>query len=301
MAIYSAESVQKRQGQLSPDDFRHDYSTYYETEVSDSPSAGRSFLAQVLLEDMCVQLQNQLDEGIPLEEISIRVINIGSGRQILEQELQNIPLYQELQPYITYITGDIADIHSQQLLAPEVAQHVQLDGSQLPLANSSFDIAFSCMAIDFMPREAFEEAHRVLKASGTFMAALHHPDLINIAMAGASALQQKYRTVTQKLKHGKGSRKYNQYLNEKRDIERQLADSIFLLQNFPHHIFYSTEEIYEHFASIFDTDEFSISVSEHSNRNTDNTVIGEQIDLPSVEPNHCENGWYFVKVTAKQV
>jgi SAM-dependent methyltransferase len=301
MAIYTAESRQRFQGRLTPEEFKHDYSSYYETETSDSPSVGRAFLAHMLLEDMCSQLHRQIEAGVPMQEISISVLNVGSGRQILEQELQNEPLYQKIKPYIIYITGDIADIHSDQLLAPDVAQHVQFDGSQLPLANESIDIAFSCMAIDFMPREAFQEAHRVLKAGGTFMAALHHPDLIDIAMASASTLRKKYRTITQKLKHGKGSRKYEQYLNEKRDIERQLQDSLFLLQNFPHHIFYSTEEIYDHFATVFDTEAFSISVSEHSNRSDDFQVVGEQINLPDIGPNHTENGWYFVKVEAKQV
>lgn len=297
--VATTESRHTLQGQLSPDDFRHDYSTYYETERSDSPSAGRSFLTSLVLEDMCQQLNEQLDNGIPLHDISITVLNIGAGRQILELELEDEPLYQELQPYVRYISGDIADIDSDQLLAPQVAEHVQLDGSNLPLASKSVDLAFSCMAIDFMPREAFEEAHRVLKEGGTFMAALHHPDLINIAMSGATALRQKYRSINQKLKHGKSSKKYHQYLEEKRDIERQLTDSLFLLQNFPHHIFHSTDEIYDHFASIFDEDDFAISVSEHSNRNGSGEIIGDQIELPDVGPNQYENGWYFVKVSAR--
>jgi SAM-dependent methyltransferase len=294
------ESRRSLEGPLSPDDFRHDYGTYYKTETSDSPSAARSFLGRILLENMYQQFIKQLENGVPLHDISITVLDIGAGRQILERELQDKPLYQKLQPYLRYISGDIADIDSDQLLAPRVAQHVQLNGANLPIASNSVDLAFSCMAIDFMPREAFEETHRVLKDGGTFMAALHHPDLISIALSGATALQKKLRSINQKLKHGTSSRRYPEYLKERETIERQRTNSLFLLQNFPHHIFHGTDEIYEYFASIFDKDAFAISVSEHSNSTRSSTqVIGDQIALPDVKPNPYENGWYFVKVAAR--
>jgi len=48
----------------------------------------------------------------------------------------------------------------------------------LPFSNKYFGLVISHHAIDFMPREAFSEARRVLGPKGTAIFYFHHPNLL---------------------------------------------------------------------------------------------------------------------------
>lgn len=126
-----------------------------------------------------------------------RVLNVGSGAQLLEREL--IQTHRQgddprLLKEIRFFTVDIAQINKDKLKAqkhrpaedkPGGVFHVQADSEALPFRDGDFGMLVSNMAIDMMPRTAFAEASRVLTKGGKFIFTFHHPDMMRDVAAKA--------------------------------------------------------------------------------------------------------------------
>lgn len=144
---------------------RESYSIYYESNRDDSPPESRYSLAS-RLEPIFSQLPD-----------SSFVLDIGAGRGIFEAEHAD---RLTKGGRIKIITADIADLSPEQLLYAKNTDlaHIQGSGTKLPFKDNTFSSGFSNLAIDFMPKEALEEFHRVLKPGSQASINLHHPDTI---------------------------------------------------------------------------------------------------------------------------
>lgn len=247
---------------MSPANFAADYTRYYAQETNDSPELSRQHLIDRLLTFAEKMLETQPQ---------ISILDIGAGRQVLENELQKEPRFKRIQSRVKIVTLDIAKLSASQLLAKDVL-HVTADGSQLPFASGFFDIVYSSMAIDFMPRHrAFSEVRRVVKPHGKLVINFHHPDLIAIKEREKIGLRHQLKQVQRRIKqiqtYGKNSSKLDQRISaqeSERDKLQRHIDHItaFFGQIFPELIFESVDEIIETMTKYFPhalikVDEFS--------------------------------------------
>lgn len=151
----------KRMEGREPTDYMFYYSEYYQECKEDSPDRARRSLIRRLNSHLSSLPKNPL------------VLDIGSGRQILEYEYKR----QFGKPFpCKIITLDIANLSQKQLLTDY--PHIQADCSHLPLADNSVEMVISNMALDFMPPEAIQEVNRILVPDGHALFNFHHPNLI---------------------------------------------------------------------------------------------------------------------------
>lgn len=251
----------------SPDQFQSSYTQYYRHHDSDSHVETRAHLQEKLLDWI---------EHLLYTQETVSILDLGSGKQIFEKELEQSPRFQKCKERINLITVDIALLEKDQLFTDW--PHIVADACTIDFPPGSFDIIFSCMAIDFMPREIFRKVHTLLRKTGVFLVNYHHPDLINITKKNKLYCEEEYaaaaRVVANKIKYK--SRNSIDKAIEKRDRAKiQLNDVEFILQNFPQLIFHNVEEIFVFLSQEFP--EFQISVEEHTNGN-------------------FKNGWFFSQV-----
>lgn len=116
------------------------------------------------------------------------VLNIGSGRQLLE--FQIMTNYKDKSDKrkkrnVDFYTMDIADIEKDALMAsnkfPRV-HHLQGDASQLRYVGG-YGAVVSSMALDFMPREALSGVAAALAPKGKCIFTLHHPSMMRQILA----------------------------------------------------------------------------------------------------------------------
>lgn len=257
---------------LTPAEFRNCYTTYYALRSEDSPYASRAFLISKICEEVRCQMEHKKNEGTSLSDHKIRMLSLGAGIQILEKEMQRA-LPEEMLQSLEIITLDIADIDSKQLLAGNYS-HATADGSVLPFTSDSFDIVYSNMAIDFMPRQAFEEAYRVLDSDGTLLVNFHHPNLITINRLKIDEVAHRLRSAQQKIRNGRKSSHYSEYVAKFEAVLLEYNDVKFVLTEFPNHIFHSVREIDDYFTSNL-------------------SFTGVQIEEHTGKPG--ENGWFFLR------
>lgn len=225
--------------QYTPNQFREEYSAYYADSSPDCQSDSPRDSRRQLIKDLILTIEQKL-----VTQDKLYILDIGAGKQILEKELSAHPSYTSIdQDKLILVTADIADLQGDDLLAPNIASHTQLSGHQLPFKAGTFDIILSNMAIDFMPKSSFNELSRVLKPDGSVLINFHHPDLIKIAELDFPQLQQKVRSKAKKVKFGQKSAQIEQHRLALKRAQQELQDAIFILNHFPHHIFYSIEEI----------------------------------------------------------
>lgn len=151
----------------------------------DSPERSRTRMIRNLIDVLLTGIPNN------------RVINIGSGPQILEHQIMKGYAVSasaigrsagmergEFLSQFTFITVDIADIRKRDLMAlrlPNV-MHTQADALSLNFRDGTFGAVISNLCIDFIPRTDFDlpytEAKRVLATDGTALFNFHHPAMI---------------------------------------------------------------------------------------------------------------------------
>ncbi len=150
---------------------RRHYSIDYTIDAEDSSVLERQQLITTL---------EKVVSGILKEKQKAIILDVGSGRQILEKELMDFS--DKIRSFIQegkviIVSLDIADLTSRQLLTN--LPHVQGNAHHLPFTTESMDLIVSNMAIDFADhQQAFSEVLRVLKNDGYFIGNFHHPDLI---------------------------------------------------------------------------------------------------------------------------
>ena len=266
-----------RTNSCSPDMFKSWYSDYYLHENEDSPIQSRKFLGDKIISSVKHLLNQQRaeepncsKEKLPL----VTVLSIGAGKQVLEQEIEKSPQWQEISPWVLLVTLDIATLNQAQLLS-SIASHIVADGSQVPFADDHFDLVYSNMAIDFMPEDAFSEVVRILKNDGTFLANLHHPNLIQIARSQMYEIKSTIHTCNQKLKHGGNSKVREKYAKRLTEALVEYRSAQFILNYFPQLVFENAKEIEDFVSGKFTVE--SLTVEEHQNRP------------------HA-NGWFYVEV-----
>lgn len=193
---------------LSPRILGAQYTEYYETEMQDSPEASISRMVNLLIPVISERLRSAQN---------VIILDVGSGRQILEQALFSDRRFKSFSKRVKIISMDIASLTKQQLFEANRVTHLQACGSSLPIANHAVDIAVSNLALDLMPQASFGELKRVIKTDGTVVLTFHHPNLIEIARMRLPLLLHNLRTVVQKLRHGKNSSKLGKY-HENREV-----------------------------------------------------------------------------------
>ncbi len=100
-----------------------------------------------------------------------KILDIGSGKQILEQEMGKCGKTLQI------MTLDIADLERGQLLG-NPSLHMQANGCRLPFPDCTFNIGISNLALDLMPPEAIDELYRVLEFGGHAILNLNHSSLL---------------------------------------------------------------------------------------------------------------------------
>lgn len=249
---------------FTPEMFKNQYSQYYLEHESDSPSSSREFLVERIIENAQCILSGRSD---------CTMFSLGAGRQIVEAELQEQEVFKIIAPLVNVVTADIATLDKNMLLS-NAAAAIQADGQYLPFADESFDMVYSNMAVDFMPRTVFPEIERVLRPRGIVLINFHHPNLIAIAQSATQMLCRKIHTLKQKIRFS-NKEKYREQLSE---VIRQKVDAEFVLNNFPYHIFHSVQEIQQYFSSTrFEVEE-----------------------ITEYEGSSGENGWFYLKARKKK-
>lgn len=137
------------------------YSRLYQGQKHDSPS------------ESMVLLRRRVRKNINRLGSTDWVLDLGAGRQIFERGYRSA--FGEFPCGV--VTIDIAEIQRVKLLSKGRYSHIRGDGSILPFEDETFSLAFSNMAIDFMPAEAKGELRRVLKSNSLVHLNLHHPSL----------------------------------------------------------------------------------------------------------------------------
>jgi ubiquinone/menaquinone biosynthesis C-methylase UbiE len=247
---------------------KDEYTTYYAHFDSDSPVEARSFLRERLLITIEKKLQKQE---------TVLVLDMGAGKQIFEQETALNSRFKKIKDKVTWITIDISSISENNMLALDTAYAVQANGAELPFATNHFDIVFSSMAIDFMPRTSFNEVKRVTKDDGEFLVNLHHPNLISLAQLSLPAVLRKLQS-TRKNYQNKvryKSRKIHKAKDKFDKAQIEFNDIQFVLNHFPAHAFHQIEDIVDFLSTIFENGQITVSEQENTTG---------------------RNGWYFAQV-----
>ncbi len=155
-----------------------EYTHYYQYYNADSHPSQRTIIIEQI--HKLIESKEKTNPEQKGEPTPLRILDIGSGPQVLEREL--FAKYPELKGVVSIITLDIASIQSIRLEAR--LPHTQADAAHLPFKNSSFDLVISNMALDFVApqgdkrrEQLFQEIYRVLKPEGKLIATLHHPSL----------------------------------------------------------------------------------------------------------------------------
>lgn len=240
---------------MQPSQMQTEYTDYYKHHDSDSPEKSRQYLICKLLPVIREKLKNQP---------RITILDVGSGKQIFEKEAQEHQELASMQERIDWFTIDIATLSSKSLLST-IAEHVQANGAELPFADNTFDVIFSSMAVDFMPRSTFLEIQRVAKSSADVLINFHHPDLIERARAkrfsANSELSKARRRLNQKIRFSTNKSKIDTLKRKVEIAELQVKDIQFVLYNFPEHVFSCVEEIeaflLEHLGKCVSLNEYS--------------------------------------------
>lgn len=185
--------------------YRSFYSALYATgDREDSPTESRTGLG------------NRLNQHAQLLGINDRILDVGAGAQILEAEGVN----QYTRTKMTTI--DIADLGRQQLLTDDVP-HAQANGCKLPFANGAFPVVASNLAVDFMPKDAYQELLRVTRQDGKVLLNLHHPSL-KPSEAEQLLLAQIAKKNRQEIRYGRVPRVENQLSERALRWRNHLAD-----------------------------------------------------------------------------
>jgi len=228
---------------MSPSQFGAEYTEYYHYQDSDSPERARKYLIEQLI--IAIKQKLQLQE-------QVTILDIGAGKQKLEAELQATNDFIEIQEKVKIITLDIAHFDGEKSLLAKEILHLEANGAELPFADHTFDIVFSCMAIDFMPRlETFSELKRVLKLDGSACINFHHPSLMVAAESQMQVVRKERRTAMQKIRFAQNSKKYSQYEEKLEQVAIEIRDIQFILYVFPHLVFYSTQDIIFFLRTVF--------------------------------------------------
>jgi len=236
------------------DEMLKDYTEYYQFHDSDSPLEARAFLRSALLNSISKKLEKQS---------KVTILDMGGGKQIFEQEAGCDKSFAKILNRVSWVTIDISAIPRDKMLATSVAEPTQANGAELPFGSNIFDIIFSSMAIDFMPRSSFSEVKRVIKNDGELLINFHHPSLIKAAGMAMPEALKKLHSARKNLYHKKnnGSSKTLQALEKLTKAEIQYKDITFLLNNFPAHVFSDSDEIFNFLMNHFSDSQ--IEVSEH--------------------------------------
>jgi len=230
----SKETSQQTTGQMAPEQFASEYTDYYENREEDSHEMARRYMIKNLV--------NSIEEKLFTQQF-VYVLDIGAGKQQLESELQKHPQYQRFSNRLKIFTLDIAYFSKEDLRADGVP-HIEANGANLPFGENTFDIVFSCMAIDFMPRqETFEEVKRTLKPGGELLINFHHPELIDQARIRYEEVLRNRRSLFQAKKFGAKSHKLGQVDAKIEEVRIEVQDLEFILNVFPNLVFYCPEEI----------------------------------------------------------
>lgn len=129
------------------------YGVYWRNEKTHGPSEARTSL-----------LKRVMQSAVKLEE-SDWILDLGSGRQILERQIER-DWADKIRAKIATI--DIAELRKKQLLMRDDGKthHARGDGASLPYKDASFAMAVSSMGLELMPTGAIAELARVLKPNG---------------------------------------------------------------------------------------------------------------------------------------
>lgn len=194
------------------------YSAFYELEDNDSPDNSR------------LSLITRLHTYVSFLPQKAIVLDLGSGKQILEKEYSHYLKKKKLSPNCQIITVDIAKIQRNQLLSKQPwHQHIRADGEKLPFTDSSFDIVVSNMALDFMNKTAIKEVVRVAKKGSPAFFNFHHPALIPTNLD--EMIAECRRKISKKVGYG-GKISTNKELTLKSLLHhRYLKDNSVLFQN----------------------------------------------------------------------
>lgn len=182
------------------------YSRYYENRRDDSHPA------QVgqLVKKVCEIARAWRSEGYEPD-----VLDIGSGPRVVANELEGLGL--------NAWSVDFSDVGSLAISDGADTKHIRGDGSYLPFPDESIDIVVSNMAMDLMPRRAFEAAMRVLVSGGVFVANFHHPRLCENIDASKRDVARRIRTNQQKLRFAKnGTKSYEKARQKVRGLELEM-------------------------------------------------------------------------------
>lgn len=139
------------------------YTRAYVQEKEDSPDLSR------------VRLARKIHAASNSLSSTDHVLDLGAGRQILERDYRRLFGRADF----NFVTVDIAGMQNHQLLERSFGPtHIRASGVALPFRDGFFSMAVSNMALDFMPRGAIDELHRVMRPDSTALVNLHHTDLI---------------------------------------------------------------------------------------------------------------------------
>ncbi len=187
------------------------------------------------------------------------VLDLGAGRGILEEAIDNDKRFAPYRSRLIFITLDVADINNQQLLSSN-QQHVIAEGEKPPFVDKAFDLVISNMAIDLMPRDdVFQQVNRIIKLDGRIILNLHHPNLIEIATQKLKLLRQELKKLQRKLDYkSPGNSDYNQISEKIKEIQQQMKDAEFIIQNGPKMFFPNREEILAYLSPFFPQREIKI-------------------------------------------
>ncbi len=255
---------QKEGWTYDPDDFAEKYTQFYANEDnnSDSPENARHYLAD--------RIETAILDLIRTTEGTIRVLSLGSGPQPLEQFLSTKKTLAGNWHRVQIVTVDIAKITRLLTSFP----HVQANGLSLPFADGTFNVVYSNMSADFMPRKVFAEIQRVITHEGLFLANFHHPDLLRRANCQFDELNAEKRQVHQDFRHEKNREVKAQLKATSEELIVQIDALIEILSIVSNHIFYTVDQIVDELRAFFYED----------------TLHVEAVKNPEI----TENGWFFV-------
>jgi len=182
-----------REKKLEPYPLQEEYEEYYAipNTYSDSPEKSRIELRRGLF-SILKELYNEKKR----EKLKrpLRVIGLCSGAHALEKEMfrtynkePHKKQWQEIIENTNWLTIDIARIvkkhfelfKKQNKPFTRYIRHITADAGKTLFSDNYFDLVYSNLGLDFLPREiGLKELNRILKPGGYFMLNLHHPDLL---------------------------------------------------------------------------------------------------------------------------